>query len=86
MEEKKWTEKEKREFALRRAAELKAQIEPYLKARAQVPDGFSSWDEILKRRQAIYKHFSITDNEWQDWRWQLTRRIPARRLWASCWR
>jgi len=42
MEEKKWTEKEKREFALRRVAELKAQIEPYLKARAQVPDVFSS--------------------------------------------
>ncbi|NLM47022.1 MAG: glutamate 2,3-aminomutase [Firmicutes bacterium] len=77
MEEKKWTEAEKRKFAQKRAAELKARIEPYLKARTQIPDGFSVWDEILKRRQAICKHFNITDNEWQDWRWQLKQRITG---------
>ncbi|HHX74234.1 MAG TPA: glutamate 2,3-aminomutase [Firmicutes bacterium] len=75
MEEKKWTEQEKRQLAQRRAAELKAQIEPYLQARTQIPDGFSAWDEIKKRQQAIYKHFNITDSEWQDWRWQVKQRI-----------
>ncbi|NLM51458.1 MAG: glutamate 2,3-aminomutase [Firmicutes bacterium] len=66
---------EKREIALKRAAELKSQIKPYLQAREKIPDGFSKWEEIQKRQAAIKKFFQADENEWQDWHWQLKHRI-----------
>src|SRR5690554_1773782 len=69
------TQLEKQAIALQRAEELKSYIEPYLQARQSIPDGFSQWDEIQKRQEAIKKYFHVTDHEWQNWHWQLTERI-----------
>ena len=69
------TRNSKREVAEERARELKSHIEPYLQARESIPDGFSQWDEIKKRQQKIQNHFNITEKEWEDWRWQVSRRI-----------
>jgi lysine 2,3-aminomutase len=67
--------KEKREVAKSRARELKATIEPYLEAKKNIPDGIQQWDKILKRQDRIKKHFNVSEQEWQDWRWQVSRRI-----------
>jgi glutamate 2,3-aminomutase len=67
--------KAKREMARDRAEELKKTIEPYLKERPLIPDGMALWEEIRERQQNIMKHFNITEAEFSDWRWQVTRRI-----------
>ncbi len=67
--------KEKREIAKQRAEELKGRIEPYLQAKEEIPDGMKEWDIIFERQEKIKKHFGVDDSEWNDWRWQVTRRI-----------
>ncbi|MBS4030621.1 MAG: glutamate 2,3-aminomutase [Clostridiales bacterium] len=67
--------KEQRETAKIRAEELKKIIEPYLQAKEQIPDGMKEWENILIRQEKIKKHFGVGDTEWNDWRWQVTRRI-----------
>jgi glutamate 2,3-aminomutase len=67
--------KSKRAIAQLRAEELKGRIQPYLNVRGQIPNGFSQWDEIQIRQEKIKKHFNATEEEWNDWRWQLSRRI-----------
>lgn len=74
MTEKK-TLKEKRDISLKRCAELKERIKPYLEARKKIPDGIVKWDEILARQERIKKHFGVDDAQWNDWRWQVSRRI-----------
>ncbi|NLN06650.1 MAG: glutamate 2,3-aminomutase [Firmicutes bacterium] len=68
-------EEQKRELAQRRAAELKARIEDYLRVRPLIPDGFSGWENILRRQEKIKKFFRAGDKEWYDWRWQVRSRI-----------
>mgnify|MGYP000868875937 CR=1 FL=1 len=74
-EKKEYSLQEKRAIANRRAEELKSYVEPYLQARKLIPDGFSSWEIIQERQQKILKHFRGTEENWQDWRWQLRHRI-----------
>lgn len=67
--------KEKREAAKRRAQELKQHVNDYLDARSGIPDGMRQWDKILWRQEKIKRHFHAGEREWNDWRWQVTRRI-----------
>lgn len=67
--------REKRRLAQVRAEELKKRIEPYLKVKDAIPDGVTKWQEILQRQEKIKKHFGAGEKEWNDWRWQVTRRI-----------
>ncbi|MCG0278978.1 MAG: glutamate 2,3-aminomutase [Thermanaeromonas sp.] len=70
-------EREKREIALKRAAELRARISDYLEAKAKIPSGREIAREIAKRQEKIRKYFGASEAEWQDWRWQLRHRITS---------
>lgn len=67
--------KERREIARQRASELKQTIVPYLEVRKDIPDGIQRWEQILQRQEKIKKHFGAGTEEWNDWRWHVTRRI-----------
>ncbi|WP_028843172.1 glutamate 2,3-aminomutase [Thermodesulfobacterium thermophilum] len=70
-------EREKREIALKRAAELKARISDYLEAKDKIPSGREAQAEIAARQRRIMAYFGATEKEWQDWRWQLRHRITT---------
>ena len=65
---------DKREIAKERARELKGRIDPYLAAREQIPDGMTDWEKIKERQEKIKKLLNVGDKEWNDWRWQISRR------------
>jgi glutamate 2,3-aminomutase len=67
--------KDKREIAKSRAQELKQTIEPYLQAKPHIPDGMAKWEEIKSRQRKIMRHFNIEEDQFNDWRWQVSRRI-----------
>lgn len=67
----------KREISLERAAELKSKISDYLDARESIPRGM---DEVSKarfkaRKTRILEYFGATEDDWNDWEWQLECRI-----------
>jgi lysine 2,3-aminomutase len=66
---------DKREIAKERARELKGRIDPYLAAREQIPDGMKDWEKIKERQEKIKNLLNVGDKEWNDWRWQVSRRI-----------
>jgi len=70
-------EREKREIALKRAAELRARISDYLEAKAKIPSGREIAQEIAERQEKIRRYFGATQAEWQDWRWQLRHRVTS---------
>jgi glutamate 2,3-aminomutase len=64
-----------RQFSLRRAAELKQKIAPYLEKSLTILTGFTNAAHIQERQTHILKHFSATPQEWNDWHWQIKHRI-----------
>ncbi|MFZ5943539.1 MAG: glutamate 2,3-aminomutase [Bacillota bacterium] len=67
--------KSPREISLARAETLKNRIQPYLDAKESIPTGFKSANEIKQRQEKIKKILAVTDNEWNDWHWQIRNRI-----------
>ncbi len=67
--------KNKRQIALERAAELKTRIADYLEARKSIPKGLEKASEISKRKTFILEYFKATEENWNDWHWQLKNRI-----------
>lgn len=66
---------ERREAALARAGELRARIADYLEASERIPTGFTMAERVEEYRQKLLAYFDATDEEWNDWRWQLRKRI-----------
>lgn len=67
--------KSSREISLERAAVLKSRIEPYLKAREDIKTGIEQAEKIRKRQQEIREFFGATQEQWDDWHWQIRNRI-----------
>ncbi len=67
--------KSKRQIALDRAKELKGRIADYLEIRDQIPRGLALTDSIKARQQLIMKKLHATEENWNDWHWQLRHRI-----------
>ncbi len=67
--------KDKTLIARQRSAELKTRIDPYLKAKVNIPDGTTQWGKIQERQERIKAHFKASEEEWNDWHWQSSRRI-----------
>ena len=61
--------------ALNRAGELKDSIRGYLKARENIETGFNLQEQHQKNKERIKNHFGATEEEWQDWHWQIQNRI-----------
>mgnify|MGYP000861110686 CR=1 FL=1 len=66
---------EKRQIALKRAAELKERIADYLEYKENIPTGFKEWEKIKERQEKIKKILGASEEEWRDWKWQLRNRI-----------
>ena len=67
--------KTSREISLERASVLKSRIDPYLEAREELTFGLDHQEEIKERQEKIKKYFNATDEEWNDWHWQISNRI-----------
>lgn len=64
-----------RENALARSAELKQRIADYIETKDSIPAGFALKDAIEKNQRLIMAKLGATEEDWQDWRWQLRHRI-----------
>ncbi|OLN33095.1 glutamate 2,3-aminomutase [Desulfosporosinus metallidurans] len=64
-----------RQFALRRAAELKQKITPYIEKCKTIPTGLSSIDSTHSTRKKILNYFDATLQDWENWHWQMQNRI-----------
>ncbi|MDD2359712.1 MAG: glutamate 2,3-aminomutase [Syntrophaceticus schinkii] len=67
----------RRQFALERATELREKIKDYLTVRDEIPTGFDLVDEYLAARSRILDALNASDEDWDDWRWQLRNRIDT---------
>ncbi|MGI6096529.1 MAG: glutamate 2,3-aminomutase [Dethiobacteria bacterium] len=65
----------RREIANNRAAELKKRIIPYLEARERIKTGFSLAEVYKVCKKRIMEHFGVSEDEWEDWHWQMRNRI-----------
>jgi glutamate 2,3-aminomutase len=70
-------ENDKRKISLDRAEELKAKIKDYLEIKDTIPRGTSKEQEakILAKKENILSFFNATEENWKDWKWQLSHRI-----------
>ncbi|MFO7952404.1 MAG: glutamate 2,3-aminomutase [Bacillota bacterium] len=68
---------EKQEMAHQRAEELKNTIADYKEAVKTMPYGFNRWPEILENQKRIKEYFKASDEDWENWRWQLKNRITT---------
>ncbi|NLA26178.1 MAG: glutamate 2,3-aminomutase [Firmicutes bacterium] len=66
-----------REASLLRAGELKKTLSEYEEAAPAIPAGFQQWTRILKNQERIKNILEASDEEWQDWRWQLSKRVTT---------
>ncbi|MBM7613641.1 glutamate 2,3-aminomutase [Alkaliphilus hydrothermalis] len=70
-------ERNSREISLQRAHELKSRIEDFLTARDSIPRGLSE-EETSKqdeKKKKILSLLNATEEDWNDWKWQLSNRI-----------
>ncbi len=65
----------KRATALMRALELKEKINDYLEQKDLIKTGFDVQENIGSNKERILKYFHATEKDWQDWHWQMSRRI-----------
>lgn len=68
-------EEENKKMALARAAVLKNRISEYLEASKDIPTGFALAEKYAESRNRIMDFFSASEEEWQDWHWQIRNRI-----------
>ncbi len=68
---------EKQQMACERAAELKNKINDYREALNYMPYGFKNWPQIQENQKRIKDFFKATDDDWENWRWQLKNRIST---------
>ena len=64
-----------RNLSLQRAEELRESISDYLSVEPFIETGFRVQDRILENRQKILEYFDATQENWDDWVWQMKHRI-----------
>lgn len=69
--------KNKREIALERASELKSKIKDYLDIKDSIPNGMNKkyQDKALEKKQKLLSVLDATEDDWNDYKWQLKNRI-----------
>lgn len=65
----------KQQVSIERAEELKGRIEDFLEARKRIPKGIDLEEEFIKRKTRILEVLDATEENWNDYQWQLTHRI-----------
>ncbi len=66
---------EKKAIAHKRAAELKKRIIDYLEKKDSIQTGFDMQELAASNKKKILEYFNATDEDWNDWRWQMSHRI-----------
>lgn len=61
--------------SLERASELKSRIQDYTDIKNIIPKGIEREYEINQRKQRILEELGGTEEDWNDYKWQLTNRI-----------
>ncbi|NLT94604.1 MAG: glutamate 2,3-aminomutase [Clostridia bacterium] len=69
------TNKSSREISLERAEVLRSRIAPYLEASEKIMTGLKLQAEIKARQEKIKEILGATDEDWNDWHWQIRNRI-----------
>jgi len=64
-----------REISLSRAHELKSQIEDYLILKDKISIGLTRQKQIQEKKSILLKVLNGTEDNWNDWKWQLANRI-----------
>jgi lysine 2,3-aminomutase len=67
--------KTNRDISLERASVLKARAADYLEARRFIPKGLERKKENTERRKLILELLGGTEENWNDWHWQLKNRV-----------
>ena len=75
IEKCKITSDEKRVIALRRSAELRQKITDYLDIKDTIKTGFDLQSVAEFNKKNLLKHYNATEEQWQNWRWQMAHRI-----------
>ncbi|MDD4238209.1 MAG: glutamate 2,3-aminomutase [Desulfotomaculaceae bacterium] len=66
---------EKRTVALKRAADLKNRINDYLEEKDEIRTGFDMQEMLSSNRERQIALFNTSEENWQDWRWQMANRV-----------
>lgn len=66
---------EQTRISLERATELKSKIDDYIQARKTINRGLEKEEEINKRKQKILSILNGTEEDWNNYKWQLSNRI-----------
>lgn len=66
---------EKNKISLERASVLKSRIEDYIKIKDTIPRGLKSTDEIESRKRKILEVLNASEEDWNDYKWQLSNRV-----------
>ncbi len=64
-----------RQLSLERARELKSRITDYLRVQDDIETGFKLANEIEIQKQKILAVLGGTEEDWEDWHWQMENRI-----------
>ncbi|KNF08398.1 glutamate 2,3-aminomutase [Gottschalkia purinilytica] len=66
-----------RKISLQRADELKSRIKDYLSIKDSIPKGLSKAQEkkIQDKKEKILSILNATEEDWKNWKWQLSNRI-----------
>ena len=64
-----------RQTAEIRAGELRSRIEEYLAAARTIPTGLALGEQLKEQRERLLRFFGATENDWNNWHWQLRNRI-----------
>lgn len=54
---------------------LKEYAIPFMEAREKIPSGFKFENEIKKNKKRIMKVLDASEEDWEDWKWQIDSRI-----------
>ena len=66
---------ESTKISLERALELKSRIQDYTDIKKSIPKGIEKEEEINNRKHRILEVLGGTEEDWNDYKWQLSNRI-----------
>ncbi|MFA7078371.1 MAG: KamA family radical SAM protein, partial [Syntrophomonas sp.] len=77
------TQGEKRQISLRRADKLKQEIADYLHSQSTIETGMRVQKRNMRNRKRILQYFQASENDWENWAWQMKNRISDGNVLAS---
>ncbi len=80
LEKQNFSEEEKKAISVQRASELKNKLTDYLEKKDLIATGFDLKDMIQLNKEKLLMYFNATEEQWDDWRWQMSHRIVDSRV------